>query len=478
MPAPPDYESQASNRETIQARPSSPADALDHNAYSDVDSTMTTIRSAPVKSQAGKERRLDEMSAESCVAAWMGLDWGDESHWVCLRCEGSDQVESFALEQKPTAIHEWVGQLRLRFGGRPVAIALEQSRGALLYALMQYDFVVLFPINPKAFGSYRKALRLSGAKDDPGDAELLLQFVSTHEGQLKPWYPEPAGTRSLRLLVEQRRKLVDDHTRLVNRLTQQLKEYFPQVLEWFSEVASRSALAFLTHWPTLEKARRARQRTLENFFRIHRYSVKNTQQKLQQIARATALTKDPAILEVHPRMVQIWIRQLKILQKSIAELEQQIASHMQEHSDAFIFESFPGAGPVLAPRLLVAYGSDRERFDARRMQCFSGIAPVTQQSGKSLWVHHRFVCSKFLKQTFHEFAQYSIPQSTWANAYYHQQRAKGSSQHEAIRALAYRWIRILTCCWKNRTAYCEQTYLDSLRRAGSPLIQRIENQAA
>jgi len=122
---------------------------------------------------------------------------------------------------------------------------------------MQYDFVVLFPINPKAFHSYRKALRLSGAKDDPSDAKLLLQFVSTHQEQLKAWYPEAAETRSLRLLVEQRRKLVEDHTRWVNRLTQQLKEYFPQVLEWFAEITSRSALEFLSRWPTLQKAQRA-----------------------------------------------------------------------------------------------------------------------------------------------------------------------------------------------------------------------------
>lgn len=418
------------------------------------------------------------MSSESSFAAWMGLDWGDQCHWVCLRCEGSDQVESFPLEQEPTTIHQWVAQLRLRFGGRPVAIALEQSRGALLYALMQYDFVVLFPINPKAFHSYRQALRLSGAKDDPSDAELLLQFVSAHPGQLKPWYPEAAGTRSLRLLVEQRRKLVEDHTRMVNRLTQRLKEYFPQVLEWFGEVASRSALAFLTRWTTLEKAQGAHAKSLEKFFRSYRYSAETIQERIREIGRATALTKDPAILAVHPRMVQIWIRQLKILQQSIAELEQQIDAHMQEHSDAFIFESFPGAGPVLAPRLLVAYGSDRERFDAPLMQCFSGIAPVTEQSGKSRWVHHRFICPKFLKQTFHEFAKYSIPHSIWANAYYHQQREKGSSEHEAIRSLAYRWIRIITCCWKNRTAYCEQTYLDALRRRGSLLIKRIEAQAA
>lgn len=418
------------------------------------------------------------MTTERSFAAWMGLDWGDESHWVSLCCEGSEEVESFCLPQRPSTIHQWVGQLRLRFAGRPVGVAVEQSRGALLYALMQYDFLVLFPLNPKAFHNYRQALRLSGAKDDPSDADLLLQFVRTHRGRLQPWYPESVPTRSLRFLVEPRRKLVEDHTRLLNRLSQLLKEYFPQILKWFGELASRSALAFLTRWPPLEKAQRAHHRTLEKFFHSYRYSLETTQQKIRQIDQATALTQDPAILEVHPRMVQIWIRQLQFLQQSIGELEQQITAHMQVHSEAFIFNSFPGAGEVLAPRLLIAYGSDRSRFDARLMQCFSGIAPVTEQSGKSRWVHHRFVCCKFLKQTFHEFAQCSLPHSSWANAFYHQQREKGASQHQAIRALAYKWIRILTRCWKNRTPYCEQTYLEALRRSHSPLLKRIEAQTA
>jgi len=303
------------------------------------------------------------MSTKSSFAAWIGLDWGDQCHWVCLRCEDSDGVELFPLEQKPTAIHQWVAQLRVCFAGRPVAIALEQSRGALLYALMQYDFLVLFPLNPKAFHSYRQALRLSGAKDDGGDAKLLLQFVSTHLDQLKPWYPEAAGTRSLRLFVAQRRKLVDEHTRVVNRLTQQLKEYFPQVLGWFGEIASGGALEFLRRWPTLEKAQRAQRRTLERYFR-RRYSASSTQEKIQSIAATTPLTQDEAILEVHPRMVQIWIGQLQWLQKSIAELEQQIASHMQEHSEAFIFESLPGAGPALAPRLRQRSGALRCPRDA------------------------------------------------------------------------------------------------------------------
>ena len=152
---------------------------------------------------------------------------------------------------------------------------------------------------------------------------------------------------------------------------------------------------------------------------------------------------------------------------------------MQRHPDAHLFTNLRGAGSALAPRLLCAFGSQRDRWeDAESLASVSGIAPVTEQSGKSRWVHHRFVCAKFLKQTFHEFSQYSIPHSAWANAYYHQQRERGASQHEAIRALAAKWIPILTRCWKERTAYREEIYLEALRRSGSPLIERIEAVAA
>src|SRR2546430_4149544 len=73
----------------------------------------------------------------------------------------------------------------------------------------------------------------------------------------------------------------------------------------------------------------------------------------------------------------------------------------------------------MAPRLLAAFGSQRERYqNAVEMQTFSGIAPVTESSGKSSWVHFRFACSKFLRQSFHEWAALSITQSQWARAYY------------------------------------------------------------
>ena len=126
--------------------------------------------------------------------------------------------------------------------------------------------------------------------------------------------------------------------------------------------------------------------------------------------------------------------------------------------------------------MLSAFGSNRDRFQcAAEVQNLSGIAPVTERSGKSCWVHWRLACPKFLRQSFHEFAAQSILFSQWARAFYDQLRARGASHHAAVRTLAYKWIRILFRCWKTRTPYDEQIYLASLRRRGSPLCAALSN---
>jgi hypothetical protein len=125
----------------------------------------------------------------------------------------------------------------------------------------------------------------------------------------------------------------------------------------------------------------------------------------------------------------------------------------------------------LAPRLLVAFGTDRERFQAaEELQTLSGVAPVTKRSGKSRIIHRRWACPKFLLQTFHEFAYCSRKKSAWAKAFYLYQRSRGKGHHAALRALAFKWIRILFRCWKTNTAYSEDRYLDALRRRNVPLL--------
>ena len=171
-------------------------------------------------------------------AAYVGLDWADQEHAVCLQESDSAKVETSVLKQTAQSLGEWANQLRARFGGRKVAVCLEQSKGALIYALMSYDFLVLYPVNPQTLAKYRKAFRTSGAKDDPDDASLLRELVKLHRDRLRALVPDDVQTRTLQMLVESRRRIVRERTRLTNRLTSLLKAYYPQALEWAGELKS------------------------------------------------------------------------------------------------------------------------------------------------------------------------------------------------------------------------------------------------
>jgi transposase len=400
------------------------------------------------------------------LAACVGFDWADDHHAVALQAIGSDQVRTFDLKQQPEELQEWANRLRVEFGGRKVAIAIERSRGAVIYALMHYEFLVFYPINPMSLATYRKSFRVSGAKDDPADADLLLDLIVRHRERLRPWNPDTTETRRIQLLSESRRKLVNQQTAITNRLEALLKDYFPQALEWAGCLNTPQACDFLTKWPSLQALQKAKASQLRTFYLGHgcrRAEV--IESRIEQSREARPLTVDEAVISASILMVQATVNTLRSIIASIELFDRELKEAFQRHPDHSLFESFPGAGPVLAPRLLVAMGTDRSRFTtAAEVQQFSGIAPVTKKSGKSCFVHRRHACPRFLLQTFHEWAGQTIPRSTWARAYYDYQKAQGKWHHAAVRALAFKWIRIVYRCWRDSIPYDEQIYLASLRR--------------
>ena len=405
--------------------------------------------------------------------AYIGLDWADRLHVLSLRSADSHKVERYKLDHTPEVLAEWVSGLQQRFPGQRVAVALEQARGAVVYALMGYDFLVLYPVNPKTLAKYREAFSPGGAKDDPTDADLLLELVTLHRDKLRAWLPDDELTRTLTLLVEYRRDLVDTQTGLSNQLTSLLKLYYPQALAWAGELTTVQACDFLQRWPTLAKVQQATPAKLRQFYLAHGCRKADViARRLQEIKLAQPLTRDGAVITASLAMVQATISQLRPVLAAIAQMEKQIAELFSQHADHELFNSFPGAGPVLAPRLLAAMGADRGRFAAaREVQQLSGIAPIMERSGKSWWVHRRWACPKFVRQSFHEFAGQSIRWSAWARAFYDQQRQRGNGHHAAVRSLAYRWIRIIYRCWQTRVPYCEETYCRALVRRQSPLAR-------
>jgi transposase len=389
---------------------------------------------------------------------------------------GTDRSAGEVLPHAPPAIAEWVGRLRRRFGDRPIAVALEQQRGPLMALLLQFPTLVLFPLNPHQLASYRKALFPGGSKSDPEDAELLARFVREHHPRLRAWRPDDETTRQLARLCELRRHAVDARTRLVQQLTDALKQYFPLALEIAGALTGAKALALLRRWPTLRQLQRANPASLRRFFREHGVrDAGRLEELIRTIRKAAPLTADPALIEPCAMWVHVLIAQIRTLNDGVAAFEEEGERLFRAHPDAPLFESLPGAGAALAPRLLAALGTQRDRYQsARDVQSYSGIAPVTRRSGKSLHVQRRRACPKFLRQTFHEFANYAARFSRWSRAYYLSQRSRGKKHQAAIRSLAYKWIRILYQVWKTHTPYDETRYLQQLQKHNSPILNFLE----
>jgi transposase len=403
-------------------------------------------------------------------AAFIAIDWADEKHAFSLQAAGQRTKETGTLEQKPEILGAWVAKLRERFGGHRLAVAVEQSRGALIHALLAYDFLVVYPIHPTTVAKFRQAFKFSGVKSDPLDTDQILEILTKHLELLKPLTPDTQETRLLSRLVQDRRKTVDLRTSHREALLASRKEYFPQAIEVLSgNVSSRLAGDFLKKWPNFEAFQQAKPATIKRFFYGHNIRSPEVIAKAVSVAeKSQALTTDGASVESGSRLSQMHAEVIQTLNPIIEDYDRKIEKVFHHHPEYKLFTNIPGAGPALAPRLLAFFGTDRSRYAAAgNVQSFSGVAPVTKSSGKTRLIYCRRACPKFLRQTFPEFARLSVAKSQWARNYVDYYTEKGKPYHTIIRALAFKWIRILFRCWKNRTPYDESKYLQTLQKRGS-----------
>jgi hypothetical protein len=300
--------------------------------------------------------------APEAFAAFVGLDWADAKHDICLQVAGAARRELLRLEHRPEVIDAWVCTLRTRFNGPPIAICLELNKGPMVSTLQNDDCLVLFPVHPLTVAKYREAFTPSRATDDPTDAALQVELLLTHRDKLTPLVPHSPTMRALAQLVEYRRRLGGDKVRLTNRLTSALKNSFPHVLQWFQDKDTALLCDFLSRWPTLTAVQLARRTTLERFFRAHHVRSPDViTTRIEAMKNAVALTTDAGVIAPHTLLVQALVAPLRVTLQALAAFDTAMAQRAHAHPDVPLFDALPGAGAVFAPRLLVACGEQRER---------------------------------------------------------------------------------------------------------------------
>ncbi|WP_433363602.1 IS110 family transposase [Actinoplanes sp. CA-142083] len=368
--------------------------------------------------------------------------------------QGGRKVAAFTVEHTAAGFARLVVRLGKLGDTELTPVAIERPDGRLVDALLEAGHPVM-PVKPNAIKAWREAEVLSGAKSDPGDAQVIADYLRVRIHRLRPAVPYSGPTKALRTVTRSRGDLVEARVAAVNQLAALLDAHWPGGKAIFASLSSAIALAFLTKYPTAVSAAPLTEARLAAFCTKQSYSGKRPAAVLlTRLRSAPAGTTDPDLCTGVRAAVLAQVSVIKALNTAIKDLDRAIAEKMDTHPDGKIFQSFPRAGTVNAAQILAEWGDARAAFEhPDAIAALAGITPVTKASGKQRGVSFRWACNKRLRQAITTFADNSRHASPWAADIYDRARASGKDHPHATRILARAWVRIIWRCWQNNTTY-------------------------
>ena len=400
---------------------------------------------------------------------YFGIDWSENHHNLCIQSDVGATISELELKHTLEGFEQLdLERQKLGVPSTDCLVAIETSHNLLVDYLLDRDYVV-YLIPPQATDGYRTRRRSSGARTDETDAAVLAKALRTDLDCHRRLRPNSTLTQQILAQV----RLIEVLRRSIQRQSNQLRavllRIYPQALGLFGTLTAQINLHFLMTYPTAQEALALSQSEFEAFCRNHRYC------RAGLISRRYAQLMAPAP-EANPSAVQAYRDQVRILAElllpqvrrrieALALLDQLFS----QHPDAFIFESLPGAGELLAPALLAKFGDHRDRFPtAGSVQALAGTCPVTEASGRRKIVKFRRGCDKEFRRITQQFARVSLKQSGWALAYWRDLRPHCGSDSDAYRRLANRWLAIIYKMWQDRKPYDETYHLQQRAQRRRP----------
>ena len=398
--------------------------------------------------------------------AFVGVDWASEEHAVCvLGLDGLNQ-DAFAVAHSKDGLAKLIRRLGGLGSTGQVPVAIERPDGRVVDALLEAGHPVV-PVSPNAIKAWRESEVLSGAKDDPGDAEVIAEYLRLRAHKLTVLAPFRDDTRALRAVVRARDDLVEQRVAVNNQLEACLDAFWPGAKAVFADVCSQIALAFLERYPTPASARSLGEKRMAAFLGQHGYSGRRpAAELLERLRAAPEGIADGAETEARRDAVLGYARVIRALNTSIKNLDRSVSAHLGEHPDGEIFASLPRSGRINAAQMLAEWGDCREAYDSPdAVAALAGATPVTKKSGKHEAVHFRWACNKRFRKAITTFADNSRHASPWAADVYQRAIARGCDHPHAVRVLARAWIRVIWRCWTDRKPYNATNHAAAVRLA-------------
>jgi transposase len=385
---------------------------------------------------------------------FVGVDWSSDKHDVAVVDASGVLKLGFSIRHTAQGLGELTSRMSRLGSAAELPIAIERPSGLLVDTLVEAGFPVV-PIHPNALKATRPRYAAAPGKSDPGDAYILADVLRTDGHRFRQLRAPSDQTRALRAIVRTRDDLVATRVQLANQLRSVLETFWAGAAIIFADVDSPIALDFLDAYPTPESAARLGPKRLERFLKRTAYCGRRSAEELLERLRSAPHGRAGDLeSETKGHLVRSLVAVLRPLVAQIREMDGLIASHLAQHPDAPILQSFPRTGSVNAAQILAGLGDDRLRFATyEQLAAEAGVAPVTHASGKHRGVACRFACNKRLRKAITTWADNSRHAHPWAASVYRNARRRGCDHPHAIRILGRAWVRVLWRCWQKRAPY-------------------------
>jgi transposase len=399
----------------------------------------------------------------------IGVDQSKKKHDVCFMDSTGRQLARFEIPHSVGGFQRLDDERRrLEIEPQECCIALESAHSLLVDYLLDHDYQV-YVVPGKAVDRFRDRHRQSQSASDQGDAVVLADAMRTDRHRFTVWQADTPLTRQLASEVRLLNDLKRSTLRYRNRLEALLLRYYPVATELFHRLDVQIALQFVLTYPTPQLAKALSESQFTAFCHEHRYTRSDLISRRYAQLQAARTYARCEVAAAYASQAQSLARVLHFLVEEREQSKRQVSQTFEQHPDAHIFSSLPGAGDFLAPALLSKFGDCRARFpDPTVVQAVAGTSPVTIQSGKRRSVQFRRACDREFRFYANQFARSSISQSPSAAAYYYSVLPRCDKQSKAYRLLANRWMRIIWRLWMDRVEYDETVHLRNVHTGRQP----------
>lgn len=187
----------------------------------------------------------------------------------------------------------------------------------------------------------------------------------------------------LKGLIGHRHELVHESTQRKNKLTALCDQLFPEFTQVFRDPNLPSALTVRERFPTAQAVAAADIHALCEA-KGHRGPSHDEMQDLQTLAvQSIGITDSGRQAALVFEQGQL-IRELRLLQDHLGQIDERIASLLQGSREGLILLSLPGIGTFSAAAILAAIGNIGNFPNAAALKAYFGWAPKVAQSGTSV----------------------------------------------------------------------------------------------